>query len=293
VPSAAATAMAALGCLAIGAGCTRPNRAYVSALAVDAFEGGEVVALSQAQLRSRLEVRLQAAHFVVLKPGEAPPDDQHGWRLKLAVALTEPDAEAEQGPEVTVVLDLHQEGEPGGFEVRAHQPRAAAGRDVEAVQASAREALDAALGRVVREGRALIELQAAREEVLVARLSQSDEATRDAAVRLLVERKSLKALPALLDRLKTDDLSALRAAMGLLVELRAPQAVNPLIEATKQRGPVVQREVVFAVGAIGGEDAEAYLDLVASGHDDALVRASAEQALKELRSRRSAKGDSP
>jgi hypothetical protein len=263
----------------------------VSGLEVDAFQGGEVVSLSSAQLQARLEVRLQAAHFVVLKPGDAPPEGQRGWRLKLAAGLSEPDPETEQGPEVQVVLDLHQAGTPGGFELRAHRPRTPASRDVEALQASAREALDAALGQVVREARALIELQDAREEVLVARLGQSDEATRDAAVRLLVERRSPRVLPVLLQRLKSDDLASLRATMGLLVELRMPEAVDPLIEATRQRGPIVAREVVFAVAAIGGDDAEAYLDLLASGHDDAVVRASAEQALRELRSRRGAKGE--
>jgi HEAT repeat protein len=49
---------------------------------------------------------------------------------------------------------------------------------------------------------------------------------------------------------------------------------------------VFQREVVFAVGAIGGDDAEAYLDLVASGSDDPLLRASAAQALLELRQKK-------
>ena len=65
--------------------------------------------------------------------------------------------------------------------------------------------------------------------------------------------------------------------------------MNPLIEAANQRDLMFQREVVFAVGSIGGSDAEAYLDLVASGHDDALLRTSAEQALSELRARQQKK----
>jgi HEAT repeat protein len=94
-------------------------------------------------------------------------------------------------------------------------------------------------------------------------------------------------LPALLERLKSDDLDVLRGVIGLLVELHAPESVNPLVEAAHQRGPLFQREVVFAVGSIGGDDAEAYLDLVASGHDDPMIRASAEQALQELRQKKS------
>jgi hypothetical protein len=281
----------ALGWLLLPAGCSRSGRAPVVTVEVDAFHGGEVVGYSEEQFKARFLERLLAAHFTLLKEGETLTEGERGWRLRLAAALTEPDAQAEQGAEVMVVLDLHQEGTPDGFEVRAHQPRGAAGRDIEIIQTDARAALDAALGRVTREGRALIDLAGAREEVLVDRLSQADEATRNAAVRVLVERRNLKALPALLERLQRGDLSSVRETMGLLVELRAPEAVNPLIEATRRRGAVVQREVVFAVAAIGGEDAEAYLDLVASGHDDPLVRASAEQALRELRSRRGAKGE--
>ena len=83
-----------------------------------------------------------------------------------------------------------------------------------------------------------------------------------------------------------------RRAVGLLVELKAQQAVNPMIEATGRQGSVVEREIVFAVGAIGGDDAEAYLDLVATGHDDPVVRASAEAALHELRAKRGGQGAS-
>jgi HEAT repeat protein len=145
---------------------------------------------------------------------------------------------------------------------------------------------------VVREAKATIELEPAKDDALVAHLKDGDEATRDAAVRLLVGRRNLAALPPLLEHLKDPDLDVVRRAVGRLVELRAPEAVNPMIEATRRQGPVVEREIVFAVGAIGGEDAEAYLDLVATGHDDPVVRASAEAALGELRARRGRQGAS-
>jgi hypothetical protein len=78
---------------------------------------------------------------------------------------------------------------------------------------------------------------------------------------------------------------------GFLVKVVAPQCDLPLADHEQpcdiELDPtaVVQREIVFALSAIGGDEAEAYLDVVASGHDDPLLRASAEKALGELRDR--------
>jgi hypothetical protein len=264
----------------------------VTALSVDQLEGGNVIGITPPQLEERIGSRLEAARFVVLKPGTAVPAETKGWTVKVAVGLEEPDAETGQGARVSVVMHLRQYGALEGFEVRSVVPSRQVANDVEGVQAAAREALDAALSRVVREAKATIELEPAKDDALVAHLKDGDEATRDAAVRLLVGRRNLAALPPLLEHLKDPDLDVVRRAVGRLVELRAPEAVNPMIEATRRQGPVVEREIVFAVGAIGGEDAEAYLDLVATGHDDPVVRASAEAALGELRARRGRQGAS-
>jgi len=264
----------------------------VTALSVDDFEGGAVIGMTSGQIEQRMRARLEAARFVLLKEGERPPPEVQGWNLRLAAGLEEPDAETGQGARVSVVLHLRQQGAAEGFEVRSVIASRSVSNDVKAVQAAAREALDAALGRVVREARATIELGPAKDGAIAAHLKDSDEATRDAAVRLLVARRSLAALPPLLAQLKNPDLDVVRRAVGLLVELKAQQAVNPMIEATGRQGSVVEREIVFAVGAIGGDDAEAYLDLVATGHDDPVVRASAEAALRELRARRGEQGAS-
>jgi hypothetical protein len=274
---------AALALLLLGA-CSRASQPHVESITVDAFEGGEVVSMSQAQLRQRLAQSLSEARFVVLSPGQVAPEGVTAWRLQLAAGLAEPDIQTSR-LDVRVVIRLSGQGEPEGFEVRSHQGRAVTANDVEAIQGQVRDALDAALARAVREAKALIELARAKEEEVAAKLGDGDEAVRDAAVRVLARRRSEAAVPALLEWLKSEDLQRVRAAVGLLVELRATRAVNAMIEAASARGPMVQREVIFAAGSIGGEDAEAYLDLVASGHDDPRMREAAEQALAELRSR--------
>lgn len=279
------------------AACPKAARPVLDDVQVDAFEGGDVISMSADQLKQRVIARLEAAKFVVLKKGMKVPDDVTPWRVTLAAGLSEPDVEKGPASTVGVVFELKQKGSLDSFEVRAFEKSAPKGSDVEAIQEGVREALDAALGRAIREARALIDLEAAKDEDLVKKLQDSDQAARDAAMRLLAHRKNRAALPALLEKLRTDDLSEIRRAIGLLVELGAPESVNAIVEATRARDATVQREIVFAVSAIGGDDAEAYLDLVASGAEDPLVRASAEQALTELRNRkkpaRAPSGDTP
>ncbi len=266
--------------------CSKSSRPWIDRLEVDAFEGGEVASLSKEQLKQRLTTKLEAAKFVLPRAGQKIPDDVKPWRVQLAAGLSEPDLER-QTSSVVLALELQHSGSSEPFAIDSRvMVKAAQRNDVEAMQSSIRDALDEALGRAVRQAAALIALEEASESTLAGKLKDADSAVADAAVRLLVRRQNTAALPALLERLKTDDLDTLRGVIGMLVELRAPESVNPLVEAANQKGPVFEREVVFAVGAIGGDDAEAYLDLVATGHDDALLKASAAQALIELRQKK-------
>lgn len=284
--------MAAL--LALATGCSKSSQPWVDRLAVDAFEGGELISLSSAQLERQLIEQLERAKFKLATGERKPPPEVKPWRVKLAAGLSEPDLEKHTSL-VAVVLELRRVGSSDSFTIDARrQVKPPRENDVEAMQGAIREVLEQALAQAAREAAATVTLEGASASALAGKLRDGDPAVRDAAVRLLVAQHDKAALPALLARLESDDLDAVRAVMGQLVELRAPEAVNPLIEAANRRGPVFQREVVFAIGAIGGADAEAYLDLVATGHDDPLVRASAEQALSELRARKNpSQGEHP
>lgn len=271
--------------LAVTLGCSRPAPIFVDRIEVDAFVGGDVAAVTGAQLRDWLVAQLSAARMKVVEQGKRV-EGSAPWRLRLAAGVSEPDLE-HQHAAVQVMLEVRHTGDRDGFEVRLHQMVASGERnDVEAFQSAVRDALEAALRRAARQAAAFISFDAQPSDKVRAKLEAGDEAERAAAIQVLARRRDEAALAPLLARLGSDDVDELREVMGLLVELRSPKAVNPLIEAARQRGPVFHREVVFAVGAIGGSDAEAYLDLVATGHDDPLVRASAEQALAELRARK-------
>ncbi len=283
---AAGRTAACVALLLGSAACSKSSRPWIDRLEVDAFEGGEVASLSKEQLEQHLVAKLEESKFVVRKPGQKIPDEVKPWRLQLAAGLSEPDLER-QTSSVVLALELQHTGTSEPFAIGSRAVvKALQGNDVEAMQSTLRESLDDALGTAVRQAAALISLEEASESTLIEKLAAPDRAVSDAAIRLLVRRQHKAALPALLARLKSDDLDTLRGVVGLLVELRAPESVNPLVDAANQKGSVFEREVVFAVGAIGGGDAEAYLDLVATGHDDPLLRASAAQALLELREKK-------
>lgn len=71
-------------------------------------------------------------------------------------------------------------------------------------------------------------------------------------------------------------------AVGGLVALGDPNAVLPLIDLAQRRPPVLVRQLVYAIGALGGRHAEGYLVTVASGHPDRQVREAARRAVAEL-----------
>lgn len=270
--------------LGLGAGCPRSDKPVVQRVEIDVFEGREIVGWEAPQLVGRLEAALDRAGFQVARDGSVPSGVKP-WRVAIAARIDEPDPTVELPGSAVVALSLRQKGSPEGFEVEASEQTKPESNEIEAVQAAAVKALDLSLSEAAAEARATIDLDARPDEELAKRVEASDRAVQAAAIRLLARRRHPAALPALLKRLQSDELGELHRAIGLLVELKDPAAVPAIIDASRAKNPVVQREIVFAVGAIGGDEAEAYLDVVASGHEDPLLRGSAEKALAELRER--------
>jgi len=84
------------------------------------------------------------------------------------------------------------------------------------------------------------------------------------------------------EELRGDDPLEVRRAIGGLVELQAREAVPELIEISRGKDPGFLRELVYALGAIGGDEAQAYLYTMSQGHDQPAVRDAARQALEEM-----------
>ncbi|HEY7726260.1 MAG TPA: HEAT repeat domain-containing protein [Anaeromyxobacteraceae bacterium] len=207
------------------------------------------------------------------------------WLGRVAVHRAEATGGA-AGPSAHVVLTLELSPQESGGTLRE------TARAVEPVGAGPRALRDAfsratasALERAVGGFALLLAAERKREDELVADLGAPDARVRDCAVRVLADRKSRAAVPALVERLADPDPEVVERAIGALGQIGDPAAVPPLVRlAQKRQGPSVAH-LARIIGDVGGPDARSYLLTLASGHADPLVRAAAQQALDEMEAR--------
>ena len=216
---------------------------------------------------------------------EQPPEG--AWLLSLELPFTREslkDGSSYSFAEVGATLVMDRQGvEPaqhyqvvGLGEVRVET------KDAEARRKALREALQRALSQVADA--AVLQMTAADREdgALLRDLQSQDERVREFALHVLADRRNPAAVPLLIRQLQDEDPQVARQAMGALVEMKARSAIPALIDLVKDREVGFMQEVVFAIGEIGGGEAEAYLFTVAQGHDQPDVQAAAQQALDTL-----------
>jgi hypothetical protein len=219
---------------------------------------------------------------------EDAPREERPWRLTLDVPFTrevlkdgDPRSFAEVGANLVLERfggDLPQQYEVVGLGEAPVLEDTPAGR-----QAAMRNALRSVLRQVTESAALQLAALERTDEVLVQDLRATDARIREFALRTLAERQHPAAAPLLIDRLKeATDADTLRKTMGTLVEMKARVAVPVLIDLARGRDLGFVQEIVFAVGEIGGPEAEAYLYTVAQGHDAPAVQAAAQQALDTL-----------
>ncbi|WP_163992636.1 HEAT repeat domain-containing protein [Pyxidicoccus caerfyrddinensis] len=219
---------------------------------------------------------------------EDAPREVRPWRLTLDVPFTrevlkdgDPRSFAEVGASLTLERfggDLPQHYEVVGLGEAPVEKDSPAGRQ---------EAMRVALQSVLRQvtDSAVLQLAALErtDDALVQDLRADDARLRDVALHTLADRQHPAAAPLLIEQLKdATDADSLRKTMGTLVEMKARTAVPVLIDLARGKELGFVQEIVFAVGEIGGPEAEAYLYTVAQGHDAPAVQAAAQQALDTL-----------
>ena len=169
----------------------------------------------------------------------------------------------------------------GNFETEfVHRARVAAGASWSAVAAEAVRRTGEDLGRTVRLARA------SPEEVLRA-LGHDNERVRARAAVVAGTRKLQGAVPRLMEIVRAEDEAeqVVLRSIGALVAIRDPRAASALIDAGRRRSSAYVAQIVFALGELGGREAEAYLFTVASGHPNPGLRQAAQMALDGLKSR--------
>ena len=121
---------------------------------------------------------------------------------------------------------------------------------------------------------------------IVELLGDPDEDRVRRAVTIARDRKIVEAGPKLIALVndKNTPEAIVLPAIGALVAIRAKGAAEALIELAK-REPEHVTAILFALGELGGKEAEGYLFTVQSGHPNEAFRKLAREALEELERR--------
>ena len=139
----------------------------------------------------------------------------------------------------------------------------------------------------------LLQAHGAREqpsETLLAWLGDTEEdANRKLqAIRILGARADANATAALAAVLAQPDLDLASAALGALTRIGDPRAVDAVIDYAERKPPIVRKQAIEAVRAMGTTRGMAWLFTLSTGHRHPDVQASAALALGDLEKQRSA-----
>ncbi len=229
---------------------------------------------SKGPARAQVRLEIEAARRVLL-PTTPKVSDHELAEVLVSLELLLPDGHG----------DLERLVAEGGAR-RPTQADAAGGPDPDARRQAFEDALSAAMLEASTALSWQVEARRKTDADLQRDLSAGDARVRDYAVRALAERRNPAAVPLLLSRLEDESPEVVRRAMGALVAIGDPRAVRPLIDLTRKRSPQFVAEVLYAIGSLGGGEAEAYLYTLESGSPDEEVRRAAHEALSDLRRRR-------
>jgi hypothetical protein len=117
---------------------------------------------------------------------------------------------------------------------------------------------------------------------LVRALSDADPRIRDAAMRIAGIRRERKAVPRLLELLHHSEERVSDAAIGALIAIGDRRAVRPLCERFGMGDVRGLAKVIDGIASLGGDEAQAYLELLGSGHDHPEIRAMSRAALERM-----------
>lgn len=210
----------------------------------------------EAAVAARLRVRFSEVE-VVTEPATEVSEATFVVSTELRVEYRPPLAEPSQ-----VVVVLPRGGGRGGF------------------ADASRHAFETALGRGLDEIAAITQGRTKSDEELAQDVSGADALRAATALDLLAARRHPAAFTPLIQRLHGAEAAQ---ALGLLVALGDPRAVRPIVEAAEHRDLAFLIQAAYALGSLGGEDAEAYLFTLETGHADARVRLAAHDALAAAR----------
>ncbi len=258
------------------------------------LSGKPEIGESAEQLRKELQSALEATGRFTLRDNGPVTIRMEIDRAQRVFAPV-PVVQAEQGQpaeremaEVAINLEMTSSGPQGDVdrllaEGEARRPTNADDTlDPAARHAAFDAAIDAALQAAVVALKDQIDARRKPDDQLIADLSSPDPRARDYAIRVLADRRSPAAVPQLIARLQDPNPEVARRAAGALIAVGDRRAVRPLIETTRKRRPEDVGPILYAIGSLGGPEAEAFLFTLESGSPDEEIRRAAQGAYADL-----------
>jgi hypothetical protein len=255
--------------------------------------GKPEISESAAQLRKELQMALERTGRFTLRadgPVSIRMEIDRAQRVFAPVPLVE---EGKSPPEremaeVGINLEMTSTGPQGDVdrllaEGEARRPTNADDTlDPAARHAAFDAALDAAIQEAVLALKEQIDARRKPDDKLIADLSSPDPRVRDYAIRVLADRRSPAAVPQLIARLEDPNPDVARRAAGALIAVGDRRAVPALIEITRKRRPEDVGPILYAIGSLGGPEAEAFLFTLESGSPEEEIRRAAQGAYADL-----------
>jgi len=233
-----------------------------------------------------------AARLEVSREGAvAVEDTAFAGEATAAFAALPPLAEAagSGGGRVDVTGRLEIWGGEGGLVLRARLAGIDLGVPIEAgVAASGSAGSPAATREIVRKGLAdlsralgsLIRIATGGEEAWIRALGSAEPDEQATAAALLGRGRVRAAVPPLAMLLDDPRVRVVEAAADALAAIGDERAVPFLIGAIREGDPRSETRAIEAMGRIGGDEARAYLEMTAVGHEDPEVRRLSRAALE-------------
>lgn len=231
--------------------------------------------------------KLGAASSVELLREAAP--DAYQLTLELGVAYRRADPERPRERVVLISVRASQRGTAEGVDLQASAvtPLPVPARKADELPALQR-AIDSVMDDLTYQARLAV---APPPQLAAALAAEKDVGRLAAAVEIAAVRRTREAVPTLLRLLRHSDERIADRAIGALASIGDERAIKPLTELSAFKDTAKMAKLLDAIGAIGGTEAQDYLEFVASGHEDADIRNLAAEALERLHRAEGARPD--
>lgn len=276
---------------------TRPERVVLTRVVVEEVEAVPEIELYPAQIAKELSATLTDAPWFEARQEDVSPSMKVRPAV-LQVRIHHEEMATEGGMSLLVTVEAALQWEDGGSDpapteqialehelMSASQGTESSGPSRAAIisREVGRAAALAAHGLIAKEG-----VRSGDTARVIEALGRGDDPTvQGFAIEVARARRLSEARPAL-ESLLVADVEQREAVIGALVAIGDPASVRALADLPTRGRVEVLHTAIEAIGLLGGEDAEAYLEVVSTGHPDPEIRAHAATSLAELVRRQSA-----